>query len=234
MEEIRVGLKVNENTLTTDITLDSIYEMLKPYIHGDQFVIGYDKVYAQTPHYHFHFVSQSQFKTITAMKLRKLKLGKTCKLYQAKEYAGARVETWFGYACKENIIKTGSVNLDDVKIEAGVQLQIKILKANHAKKEGYKKEEKQKFKDLLFAYVDKSWKNNFGQLQKEIYICSYTDMPTQLGWFKVICLTIADYGIENNRFMMRAHLERYALEYLVKTKSWSNVDLFNYYFPPKL
>ena len=233
MEEIRVGLKVNENTLTTDITLDSIYEMLKPYIHGDQFVIGYDKVYAKTPHYHFHFVSQSQFKTITAMKLRKLKLGKTCKLYQAKEYHEARVETWFGYACKENIIKTGSVNLDDVKIEAGVQLGIKVLKANHAKKEGYKKEEKQKFKELLFDYVDKKWKNNF-IVSNEVDVCNYTDMPTQLGWFKVISLTIVDYGSENNRFMMRAHLERYTLEYLVKTKLWTNVNLYNYYFPQKL
>ena len=233
MTDIRVGLKVNEDTLSASVTIESILELLKPYIHEEQFVIGYDKVYAKKSHYHFHFVSQSLFTTISAMKLRKLKLGKTCKLYQAKEYHGARVETWLGYAVKETIIKTGNVNLDDVKVEAGVQLGIKVLKANHAKKEGYKKEEKLKFKQLLFEYVDKKWKNNFIDAN-DIDICKHTDMPTHNGWFKVISLTIVDYGMENNRFMMRAHLERYTLEFLVKSKLWSNVDLYNYYFINKL
>lgn len=218
MELIRVGLKINEDTLK-EMSLEEIKEIIMPYVVEERYVVGYDKVYCDKPHYHIHFVTNVAFKTIQQQKQRKIKLGRTCKLYQAKEYADGTDDMWFGYAVKENYIE-GQFT-DEIKIQAGVQLEVKKLKAHHNQKEKYKKEEKKEFKEEMFEYVKKNYDGQFAK--KDDY------SPEVVNQFGNTAMLIIQYLRQGNRSRCRSIVERYTIEYLGKYH-WTEEQEYNFFF----
>lgn len=54
-----LGIKVNQDELKEGLTLDKIIDLTKVY-HGNHYVIGYDTLYVEKPHYHIHFLSAKE------------------------------------------------------------------------------------------------------------------------------------------------------------------------------
>lgn len=216
-----VGLKVNVSDLTETLGITEILNLLKKHIDNDMYVVGYDTLFVDKPHYHIHFRSKSDPKQLTNWKQKNLKLGRACKLYHAKEYKSNDDNVWYGYAVKENIIEIGkNIDFDAVEVSRKVQMEIKTLKNHHTQKEKYKQEEKITFRNTLFKYIDENVKNNIIENQWGVFLVE----------FKPVVITIIQYGKENDRFFIKAHLERYAIQYLHFRNYFTDEQLFSYYF----
>ena len=219
-ELVRVGLKINADSLK-EMPLGDVVNVFRPYFLDGRYVVGYDKVYCDKPHYHIHFVTNVAFKTIQQQKLRKIKLGRTCKLYTAKEYTDGTDDMWFGYAVKENYIE--GIYTDAIKVQAGVQLEVKKLKAHHNQKEKYKKEEKKEFKEEMFDYVGKHYMGSkFAKLD------NYNQGLVQNEFENTACLII-QFLRQGNRTRCKSIVERYTIEYLGKYY-WTESQEYDFFF----
>lgn len=159
-----VGLKVNDDTLNGERSLENILLAIRPYIVNNQYVIGKDIQYCHKPHYHIHFVStiksdsiSKQFERLHKKGEMKFKLNneneKCNKLYDnTKNYP---IEQWLAYPLKEIIVEDNS-NID---LKDNIRLLLDKKKGTWAesKIKVQKKKELKDKRDNICKYIDNNY-----------------------------------------------------------------------------
>lgn len=230
-----VGFKINKETLAkSNLAITDIKNMFHKYIEDDEYVIGLDETFCKESHYHLHFRTKCKFATIQDYKSKHFKNQPTTKLYCAKNYTESQDEVWFAYPIKENVISIGN-KLSILTLEplAKAQREIKKSKHNYHERETYKKEEKQTENGKLSDWITENW----FKIAKE-YKCvvdyddclvgkeGSSDSPYK---FKTCYLAqLAYYQEKEQDFPPKFVMERFARNYLVRTKKWTISELYDF------
>lgn len=211
----RFGLKVNVSTLSDKgWTIYQVVEALG--IDKLEYVIGYDHQLAkeQQPHYHIHWTDSRSLDALQKAKQRALNnWGRTTKLYTAKKIPHGDVYCWYGYACKEKVIKmSDAIDKEKLNTNAEVQKAFKKSQLNYAADKAEKELKKQTLEEQVFEKVKYALENCDPSFSKIAIEMSRAYM------------TITDEPIR------KSNLEMYTTKYLIKHGVWTHEDLIAYYF----
>lgn len=154
-----MGFKVNNEDLNDTLTLTVLIEALKVYHHG-QYVVGYDTLFVDKPHYHIHWasaksVAEGSIKVFRSTLGKKYpSLTKADKLYTGQDLPSANPIHWLAYAVKEEIVDLSTIPItDELKIIAKSCLENKRQQKVASEKYENIKKEKQDFKNKMLQYV---------------------------------------------------------------------------------
>lgn len=223
-----LGIKVNEEDLIHGMTVDSLIQLTKCY-HGDTYVVGYDTLYVEKPHYHIHWFSvkettEGAMKTFRSNVIKKKypHISKSFRFYAGQDLPTADPGNWLAYCVKEKQIKVNNIEInDDILIQAKAHLEIKKLKKVHSEKKATEQKEKQDFKDKMFDYVSKNMPD-YQSIGTEFY-CN-----EQMA-FEVTCIA---YLMELKKCgsMKKLFLGQYYLEYKTyhSQEKWTPLDVYKY------
>lgn len=219
-----MGLKIAECDIDNKlITLDRAVEITKGY-HKGQYVIGYDKMYCDAPHYHIHWwapkvVTEGAKKTFRSEKLSML--SRKSKFYLGKDLPSANQYVWLGYAIKENeidLVNYTEEQKKEIRERALVQREIKMLKAIKSEQIAEVEKEKNDFRFNLLKFVNDNY---------NIYI-KENDIETKHGiHITTVRVLIIRYLRLKEKFgSMKQHIIRsYVLMYLIKYCNYSDEDI---------
>lgn len=224
-----LGIKINLEDLSDELTLEHLVEQFKCY-HQDKYVIGYDTLYVEKPHYHIHFLSakdtsEGAIKVFrTALKKKYPHLPKSFRFYTGQDLPTANTQNWLAYCIKEKLIKANNIEVtDEMVIEAKSHLEVKRLKKIHSEKKVTEQKEKQDFKEKMFAYVL--------QHQPDYQSVGTPYYANEQKSFEVTCIK---YLIENNKYgsIKKIFLGQYYLEYKTKycSDKWDAEQVYNYLY----
>lgn len=205
-----LGFKVNDSER---LDLDALVKALECY-HGNKYVIGFDKSFVDTPHYHIHFHTVKAV-TSNALKVFRSTLGKKFdwltradKFYTGQDLESADPLRWIAYAIKENVTSVTGYDLtDELKVLAKASLENKRQKKVISEKKANDEKEKKDYRAQLFNFV----KENFPDTKSSgsEYYCD------EYGAF---CDTVIQFWINNEKFgsVKNTFLRQYYIEYKCK------------------
>lgn len=223
-----LGVKINEDELINGLTIDELIKITKTY-HNDRYVVGYDTLYCEKPHYHIHFFSCKEtsvgaLKTFRTTNLKKKypHISKAFRLYAGQDLPSANPENWLSYCIKETTFKVNNIEVSDsMIIEAKTHLEVKKLKKVHSEKKKVIENEKKDFKEKMFDYVKQNIQdyqdkeNEYYGREQDAFFVSVIDYLETLG----------KYG-SMKMFLLR----QYYLEYKSKhsQERWTAKDILLY------
>lgn len=223
-----LGIKVNVTDLINGLTLDKIIELTKVY-HDNCYVVGYDTLYCEQPHYHIHFASAKEtsegaMKTFRSNVIKKQfpHISKSFRFYTGQDLPSADISNWYAYALKETAHLISNIKIDDnLLIEAKAHLEVKKLKKLHSEKKSNDIKEKKEFKEKMFEYV-KTHIPNYDDISDEYY-------GDEQKCFEIACI---EFLIEHEKYgsMKKIFLTQYYLEWKVKHSSnkWTGEHIYKY------
>jgi hypothetical protein len=223
-----LGIKVNQDELTEGLTLEKVIELTKVY-HGNHYVIGYDTLYVEKPHYHIHFLSAKEtsvnaMKTFRSNVIKKTfpHISKSFRFYTGQDLPSANVSNWFAYALKEQTQLISNIEVtEQMIIEAKSHLEVKKLKKIHSEKKSNDIKEKKEFKDKMYDYIKKTI-SNYDDKGDEYYGNEHLA-------FDVSCIK---FLMDNEKYgsMKKLFLRQYYLEWKIKHSAnrWTEIDIYKY------
>lgn len=222
-----VGFKINVDTLVkSNLMITDIKNMFHRYIEDDEYVIGLDDIFCKEPHYHLHFRTKCKFATIQDYKSKHFKNQPTTKLYCAKHYTESQDEVWFAYPIKEKTISIGAkLNITILEPLAKAQREIKKSKHNYHERENYKKEEKQTENGKLTDWITENW---FHIAKEYKCVSNYDDLIVEDQFKTCYLAQLAYYQKNEQDFPPKFVMERFARNYLVRTKKWTISQLYDF------
>lgn len=221
-------IKVNEEDLVFGLTLDELVKLTRVY-HGGKYVIGYDTLYVEKPHYHIHWFSVKEttdgaIKTFRSNVIKKKfpHIPRGFRFTHGKDLPSADPMHWICYAIKEKTIRVEGFDItDECKIRAASCLEIKRLKSIRSQKLAIEQKEKKDFKEKMFEYV----KQNMPVTQQigEEYYCRE---------FDAFCVTVIEYMETVDKFgsMKLNFLRQYYTEFKMRHSpdKWKALDVYNF------
>lgn len=223
-----MGFKLNESS---NVNLDELIDALKVY-HGNCYVVGYDKSFIESPHYHIHWfavknVSESAVKTFrNSLKNKFPNLTRSDKLYCGEELASANPNHWIGYCIKENLIKSVGIDItDEIKILSKSCFETKRQNKVYSEKKVNEEKEKKDFRKKMFDFVKKEIDD------KKLCVNEYDVIEYDA---KVVRIQIIKFFMENERWgsLKKHHIDTNLLFVMSRLCNWSpeDVDKFIYMY----
>jgi len=159
-----MGMKVNVPFSDEDenqVALNSLISALETY-HGNQYIVGKDTSFIDTPHYHIHFFCAKE-KGVTANALKVFRnslkekfawLTRSDKLYTGQELESADPNRWIAYCIKETLVKSNGIDVtDEIKILSKAAFESKRQSKVYSEQKANEEKEKKEFKAKLVKYV---------------------------------------------------------------------------------
>lgn len=216
-----MGFKVNESP---DLVLKDIIDALAIY-HGNCYVVGYDKSFVDTPHYHINWlcvkpVSESARKVFRNSMGKKFPyLQKSDKLYTGEILPSADNDRWIAYAMKETLIEISGIELtENIKILAKSCFENKRQNKVYSEKKVNEEKEKKDFRNKLLSYV---------KLSYDSY--EIPDMYKQNGFGDAhkVKLLVIKFLKENQRegSLTKSHIDRYTMYCNIHLFEWDEYQI---------
>lgn len=223
-----MGIKVNVEDLKEGLTVEKLVELSKVY-HNNSYVVGYDTLYVDKPHYHIHFASAKEtsegaMKTFRSNVIKKAfpHISSSLRFYTGQDLPSADICNWYAYALKEQTYLISNIKVtEQMEIEGKSHLEVKKLKKIHSEKKNNDIKEKKEFKNKMFEYIKKHI-SNFDDKGDEYY------GNEQLA-FDISCIK---FLMEEDKYgsMKKLFLRQYYLEWKIKHSSnrWTAEDIHKF------
>lgn len=208
-----MGIKINLFDLQEGLSLEKLIELTNLY-HGGKYVIGYDTLYVDEPHYHIHWfavkeTSSGALKTFRTNVIKKSypHISKSFRLYTGQDIPSAEPYRWISYCIKETLIQSEGFEItEEIQVQAKASLEIKKCKKVKSEQKANDEKEKKEFKEKMFDFVLKNtpdYQDKYGEY--------YGDEET------AVKVTIVQYLIDVSKFgSIKEHfIHQYYLEYKV-------------------
>lgn len=221
-----MGIKINLFDLKEGLSLEKLIELTNSY-HGGFYVIGYDTLYVEEPHYHVHWfavkeTSSGALKTFRTNVIKKSypHISKSFRIYSGQDIPSAEPFRWISYCIKETCIKSEGIEItEEIQVQAKADLEIKKLKKVRSEKKTIEEKEKKDFKEKMFQFVlmnAPDYQDKYGEF--------YGDEET------AVKVTIVQFLMDVNKFgSIKEHfLHQYYLEYKANyaQEKWTALQVY--------